>query len=55
MSSYPYIGDHPVEPPEDNECPYCDGFGFTDEWDAQTSDWQQVTCLHCQASEMNYD
>ena len=26
--SNPYIGDRPLDPPEDDQCEMCDGFGF---------------------------
>lgn len=42
-----YIGDRQLDPPEDEECPWCDGFGFTDEWDDIDQCWYQVDC-NCQ-------
>lgn len=50
-SNYPYAGDHPAEPPSVSDCEFCDGFRFTDKWDAKALDWLPVACEHCTPAE----
>lgn len=38
----PYIGDRPLDPPEDDECEFCKG------WAAFNYGSEDVACQHCQ-------
>lgn len=49
-SNYPYVGDHPADPPSVSDCEFCDGFGFIDVW-TTARDWQSIPCEHCQPEE----
>lgn len=50
MSNYPYIGDHPAEPPEDDYCENCYDTGVV----ADLQSLRNIPCPHCQPSE-DYD
>lgn len=43
----PYIGDRPLDPPEDNDCEFCDGLGTIANCWALRND----PCPHCQPVE----
>lgn len=43
----PYLGDRVLDPPEDNGCEFCDGFGFIGNIWALRND----QCPHCQPIE----
>lgn len=39
-----YIGDRQLDPPDNDECPFCEGVLFTEEWDVIDQIWYQVDC-----------
>lgn len=41
---YPYVGDHPDDPPVVSDCEFCNGLGTV----ASLDNWRNVRCDHCQ-------
>lgn len=50
-SNYPYVGDHPAEPPSVSDCDFCDGFGLITCLDT----WKTRRCEHCQPDEPDHE
>ena len=46
-SNYPYVGDHPDEPPSVSDCEFCNGLRFV----ACLDNWKTVPCEHCTPDE----